>query len=76
MSIPRHILVVDDDADLRQMVAEKLFRSDLFYRLNVMTLHVPALRHRLALNFEGVAQGWTTERIIATILSACDAGVR
>ena len=43
---------------------------------DVRSVALPALRHRLALNFEGVAQGWTTERIIATILSACDAGVR
>jgi DNA-binding NtrC family response regulator len=28
------------------MVAERAFRSDLFYRLNVMVIHAPALRHR------------------------------
>jgi DNA-binding NtrC family response regulator len=28
------------------MVAEHTFRSDLFYRLNVMVIPVPALRHR------------------------------
>jgi formate hydrogenlyase transcriptional activator len=28
------------------MVAEGLFRSDLFYRLNVFPIHVPALRDR------------------------------
>jgi serine/threonine-protein kinase PknK len=32
--------------DLEAMVAEGKFREDLFYRLNVITLHVPALRDR------------------------------
>ncbi len=32
--------------DLAKAVAEKHFRQDLFYRLNVITIHVPALRER------------------------------
>jgi transcriptional regulator with PAS, ATPase and Fis domain len=39
-------VIAATNRDLRQMVAERTFRSDLFYRLNVMVLHVPALRHR------------------------------
>lgn len=32
--------------DLRQLVAEGKFREDLFYRLQVLPLHVPALKDR------------------------------
>ena len=32
--------------DLAQEVAQKNFREDLFYRLNVITIHVPPLRDR------------------------------
>jgi transcriptional regulator with PAS, ATPase and Fis domain len=39
-------VIAATNRNLRQMVAERLFRSDLFYRLNVMVIHVPALRNR------------------------------
>lgn len=32
--------------DLRQLILEGRFREDVFYRLNVVNLHVPALRER------------------------------
>lgn len=34
------------NADLRKMVAEHTFREDLFYRINLITIHLPALRER------------------------------
>ena len=34
------------NADLAQMVSERCFRSDLFYRLNVVSVHLPPLRER------------------------------
>jgi two-component system response regulator AtoC len=34
--------------DLKTAVATKLFREDLFYRLNVVEIHIPPLRERLA----------------------------
>lgn len=40
-------LVCATNRDLRTMVAEKEFREDLYYRLNVISLHVPPLRDRL-----------------------------
>lgn len=33
--------------DLEKAVAEKLFRQDLFYRLNVLNIYVPSLRERI-----------------------------
>ncbi len=32
--------------NLEQMIAEKKFREDLFYRLNVVPIHIPPLRER------------------------------
>jgi formate hydrogenlyase transcriptional activator len=39
-------LVAATNRDLEQMVANKEFRSDLYYRLNVFPIRVPALRDR------------------------------
>jgi formate hydrogenlyase transcriptional activator len=39
-------LVAATNRDLVQMVAERQFRSDLFYRLNVFPIQIPPLRQR------------------------------
>src|SRR2546427_1121157 len=39
-------LVAATNRDLERMMAEKQFRSDLYYRLNVFPIKVPALRER------------------------------
>lgn len=41
-------IVAATNRKLEDQVQNNLFREDLFYRLNVLTLDVPALRHRLA----------------------------
>ncbi|MCY4380244.1 MAG: sigma 54-interacting transcriptional regulator [Proteobacteria bacterium] len=39
-------IVAATNRNLEQMMAEKLFREDLYYRLNVITLDIPPLRER------------------------------
>jgi transcriptional regulator with PAS, ATPase and Fis domain len=39
-------IVAASNQDLKQMAAERTFRDDLFYRLNVIPVHVPPLRDR------------------------------
>ena len=48
-SHPRKVdvrVVSATNADLRKMVQEHTFREDLFYRINLITVHLPALRER------------------------------
>jgi transcriptional regulator with PAS, ATPase and Fis domain len=39
-------IIAATNQDLQRMVSEGSFRQDLFYRLNVINLHLPPLRHR------------------------------
>jgi two-component system response regulator AtoC len=38
--------VAASNQDLKQLITERAFREDLFYRLNVVPIHVPPLRER------------------------------
>ncbi len=39
-------VIAASNQDLRQKIQEKTFRSDLFYRLNTIHIHIPPLRER------------------------------
>ena len=39
-------VICSTNKDLSKAVQEKLFREDLFYRINVISLHIPPLRER------------------------------
>jgi PAS domain S-box-containing protein len=40
-------IVTSSNQDLKQMVEQGAFREDLFYRINVINIHIPPLRERL-----------------------------
>ncbi len=39
-------IVAATNQDLQQLIADKKFREDLYYRLNIATIHLPPLRER------------------------------
>ena len=39
-------IIAASNKDLRKLIEKNLFRSDLYYRLNLLNLHIPALRER------------------------------
>jgi transcriptional regulator with PAS, ATPase and Fis domain len=40
-------IIATSNQDLKAAIREKRFRDDLFYRLNVIPVHIPALRERM-----------------------------
>jgi len=40
-------IIAATNAELEERIAQKLFREDLFYRLSVLTINIPPLRHRI-----------------------------
>lgn len=53
-------LIVASNVNLEELVATGQFRSDLYYRLNMLEFHLPALRHRPQ-DIAHLAMQFTTE---------------
>ena len=62
-------LLVATNRNLEEAVQKGLFRSDLFYRLNVVDLHIPALRERR----EDIAP--LAEAFLSKMLNKCKKGI-
>lgn len=41
-------VILATNQDLAELVAERQFRQDLYYRINVVAIHLPALRERIS----------------------------
>lgn len=69
-------LIAATNAPLEKLVAEQRFREDLFYRLDVVTLNLPALRERpedislLAEHFLHKRHGPTPPRLSTEVMDA------
>lgn len=62
-------LLAATSRDLEQMVADGRFRADLFFRLNVIPIHVPALRDRLG-DVEQLCEALIDELALSAGISA------
>ncbi len=63
-------LVCATNADLEAMVASGSFRQDLYFRINVLSLHMPPLRERR----EDIS--WLMDRILGGLTHAMDTPIR
>lgn len=69
-------IVSATNCDLRTMVNEHTFREDLFYRINLITIHLPALRERkedIPLLAQHFADKLTLENGLPTVRFSSDA---
>jgi sigma-54 dependent transcriptional regulator, acetoin dehydrogenase operon transcriptional activator AcoR len=49
-------IIASTNADLPQAIAQHRFRQDLYYRLNILPIHVPPLRERGAADIHALAE--------------------
>ena len=55
-------IIASSNRDLAQMIEEKLFRSDLYHRLNVISFYIPPLRERRE-DIRGLAEHFLEKNI-------------
>lgn len=53
-------IIAASHKDLQELIAQGLFRPDLYYRLNVIKLHIPALRDRME-DFQSILLNFAKE---------------
>jgi transcriptional regulator with PAS, ATPase and Fis domain len=70
-------IIAATNRDLREAIADKTFREDLFYRLNVIEFHLPPLRER-AEDTIALAESFIEKynRILGTRVTGIDARAR
>mgnify|MGYP000007613048 CR=1 FL=1 len=65
-------LVAATNRELQTMVDEGAFRADLFYRLDVFPIELPALRHRVILTPEAEVAGETTDGGLSALVASVE----
>jgi two-component system, NtrC family, response regulator AtoC len=72
-------LIAASKVDLKKLVDQKLFRADLFYRINVFPVQIPSLRHRsddIPLLINHFLKKFVPQRNIVLSQEAMDALIR